>query len=562
MISILDRIKSLFGQNKIRLAVIGATSSGKTYLLTDLVTALDNMGYRPEEDEDDDTTHTPITHFIPNVNNLEGVDKTPVYACRPENQYSSAMTNHELGRTFTLDFLDVPGEVITKDSIMEYQAIAKALRNCGSKIFEVTTWRQKGGKGIRRTVKYMKAHHTVDSQDVNDGIVIEGGNMESANSLFGATPSRTQDYVKSAIYIDRLSGGYDKLTKKTRLVSGRYLFDHFYDFVTDTVMEAIVDAWEVIDVDKYPSGSLSVGQTEFGIHSTDSSRDRFDKVYKNHFYFHYYTYQASDVVICDKMAVPSTVGRGDSTDRFNPMMEALKTLAFTKRGRKKHWYLAFRGVDSIIRQTNLQSLFAATDHNSTYSYLMALLSRKTSDAGQVVAGPFGGSQGSTYTFADADTMWDHLSGLEASEQIKDTALEHFTNFDEHQGEYFHDDFEYTIISATSDNDATKLREHIHNRKGIFMSLTSTSKLANDNNARLLQLPPHVYFTASPIAKHFNIFGHKEGNDAKFAGPVGDPSQRLCFGTYQLACDILLSQGKALPFEATEYGSILDYLYGG
>lgn len=569
MLSINDTFSSIIGKNKIRLAVIGATSSGKTYLLTDLVSSLYRMGYYPK-DNNQASPHSSITTFIPNVNEQDGIEKTPVYACRPENQYSSTMSNEQLGRSFDLDFLDVPGEVITKDSIMEFQAIAKALRNCGSKLYMVSTWRQRGGKGIKYTVKCITASHTIDSDDEqyqkhNAGIQLDGGNeITTTESLFGTTSrgiSRTKEYTSSALYIDGLSRSYEKLVKKDKLISGKELFNNFYQYVTDTVMEAIVDSWEDLEIDKYLVGKLSAADSSFGLSPTDSNKDRFDKVYKNHFYFHYYTMAASDVVICDKMAVPAYVAEGRTTDKFNAMIQSLKTLAYMNEASKKHWYMAFRGVDSIIKQNYLQSFYENTDLNTTYSYFMMMLSRKISNSENVIKGPFGGGPKKNFSFADAYEMWEHLSGLEISEQVSNVAFDHYNDFETNEGEYFRDDNEFVVLSETSDDIHSQLREHILNRRSAFMGLIKVTTLPDEDNARMLQIPPHIYFTASPIDTHFNIYDHEENNGTKFRGPVSDPGQRICFGTYQLVCDILLAHGKSLPYEATEYGSILDYLFG-
>ena len=112
-----DNLKKIFCSDKeVKLAVIGPTSSGKTYFLTDFVTALKRLGYEEVNHFDSDIFHYPISSFIADVQNAKsGVEKTPIFICRNTNQYSSLYVNRDNRKhKVMIDFVDVPGEVVTK----------------------------------------------------------------------------------------------------------------------------------------------------------------------------------------------------------------------------------------------------------------------------------------------------------------------------------------------------------------------------------------------------------------------------------------------------------------
>ena len=75
------------------------------------------------------------------------------------------------------------------------------------------------------------------------------------------------------------------------------------------------------------------------------------------------------------------------------------------------------------------------------------------------------------------------------------------------------------------------------------------------------MPPHIYLTATPIDYQFNINGHDPEDNTRFAGESQDPENRICFGTLQLASDILLKENMDLTDEYADTGMLLNYFYG-
>ena len=73
---------------RIRIAVIGARSSGKSYLLYDMIHAFELLGYHPEELPLSYPHSSFGAYFYDTFNNATGgMRGTERYACRPESHY-------------------------------------------------------------------------------------------------------------------------------------------------------------------------------------------------------------------------------------------------------------------------------------------------------------------------------------------------------------------------------------------------------------------------------------------------------------------------------------------
>ena len=106
----------------IRIAVIGARASGKSYLLHDLIHAFRSMGYVPEE-LPLSYPHSSFGAFFYDAFNVEtgGMRGTESYACRPENHYGALLSlpsrwGLRLSPSLDIDFLNIPGEVFDPNS--------------------------------------------------------------------------------------------------------------------------------------------------------------------------------------------------------------------------------------------------------------------------------------------------------------------------------------------------------------------------------------------------------------------------------------------------------------
>ena len=599
----------------IRLAVIGLTSSGKTYLLEDLVASLQKFGYKCSISKSMPLYRPSAATFLNQVADYnDGIWQTEVYACRPTNQYLTVYNKD--GQKFLLEFVDVPGDVVTRDSITEFQAILSALSESTEPMFRETIW-TRGKKHIIKTVEFVGYGSQQPSLEENktddDDIKLRGGDSDDQSPL---TPNqgagsgvltqgfRTLSYeTDNDAIINELTRQRYKPVSNTKsrlkslirfskknqeddtLISGQYLLGHLQDYVTDTVINAIIAAWDALGIDQCLSTSgLRLTETYNGkLNTTDSNKARFEKVYKNHFYFHYYTFYATDVVICDKCAVPfdhlnydkdgkpkqtilSANERYEALDKMTTnnwyMMNALSSLLGHPSASKKHIYLAFRGVDSFMVENCFKILKQrGCPANMLYSLFVLHLfaSFKSNDADEYneydVDGfadaitPF--AEGSDFLDAIHSTCGDVGPAAHLSEKLLDEYVLglHSKFINDHPSTYF----------LTSN---FGLSEHILDRIERFKSLPGACPVPTDDTSFAgkldFLLPPHVYFTSSAIDNDFNICGHSPDSVRRFTGKARHEGNRLCFGTRNLLADILLAHG--IDNTGETIGRLLSYCY--
>lgn len=541
-----DNLKKFINSdNSIRLAVIGATSSGKTYLLTDFVMALRHLGYQPVNDVDEVSYHRPVSSFINDITNPEsGLAKTPIYVCRNYNQYSSVFQNTENKTSIRIDFVDVPGEVVTKESLHEFQAIMQAMLRNKAKFFTVKRWQQEGDNSVVKTIEFQeRTAQPVEEDTVNEGLGSLFGNAQ----LIG---TRTKEYMNTDERLQMLQKQLYNEIDSTN-ISAKDFFKHFTEFDTDTAIQAICDAWEALNIDTF----LDEGAA--GAAGTGSHRSLFENVYKNHFYFHYYTYYATDVVVCDKCSIPATVAASSADIVYEPMMRALMSLTTFKDVPAKNWYLAFKGIDSIMVADYLKNLFESThDLNFVYSFFLLLYQRHFVDQSQqFTSGPFGSVKQDGLAF---DTDQELRRWLTDNEEVSDGIIEvcgqHLTDIDRQVPYYFRQPADYITGSGKD------IRAHIDDRVHLFTELVNDRTDASVISKRFC-LPSCVFLTATPIDNHFNIDGHDATDSTKFDGDSRVPERRLCFGTLQLASAVLFKHRMIMDERYNNTGQLLDFVYG-
>lgn len=569
-------IRAYFGMDKprtqIRLAVIGQTSSGKTYLLTDLCQSLARMGYREENDLE--TCFRFVGDFQNDVTDPEtGVDGTPVYICRQNNHYRTYYRS-DSAEDFSLEFIDIPGEVITSDSIEVFIEIIKALHKCEEKYFKVEKWETETGRRSSYVVKYdpnpidenAEGYYNVDTENTNSNEDKENSlpdidderKQKRTDRLFNeGTGLRDKEYLTTEAVINDLKLKRFR-NKRTYSISGQEILNKFYDFIPDTFVNAIADAWNVLDIDnKY--------------------KNAFVRDYKDQFYFLYYCLSATDIVICDKIAVPQVTNMTKGPeDTFEQMMSALGTFNSLFNAldiddkTEKHWYFVAKGVDSLMKQKNFKSFNKTTspyDEDATYSLYTLLQARSLKE--QIEESPEKDNDETEDIFSsvmkpdmtippfieDYDIFKEMISGawrdIDAVLQICHSKIKNppFTAFLKNSSEYH-------ISTGQSLND------YLSSRTGLFTD--EIVGRCNDTEIfpHLGNIPPHVFFSATPIDRDFNIFGHETNNARKFEDEVASPSDRICFGALQLMKDILLQNELKLSPQSSHYGRLLSYFFGG
>ena len=97
----------LKGVKKIKLAVIGTPSSGKSYLLSDLIHSFDDLGYQ-QETLPLSFPYQSFSSFFNEFHKTGFMQGTQPYACRQENHYGAMLSDHH--HQVDIEFLNIPGE--------------------------------------------------------------------------------------------------------------------------------------------------------------------------------------------------------------------------------------------------------------------------------------------------------------------------------------------------------------------------------------------------------------------------------------------------------------------
>lgn len=562
--NLVDKIRGK--DESIRLAVIGLTGCGKTYLLADAVVALGRLGCKAQNAHNLTPKPTSTTF----LNDVE-MARTPIYACRPSNQYETSFTYENKGNSkkFLLEFVDVPGEVVKKDSILCFFSILSALSQHNNKIFLEKTW--KNGNRHWKTVELIgseksgsprKSAVSDKANQETDGIDL-GGEEDQQQSMsdkkssrsFIIDGSRTQAYEtdNESVFQGLIDQQFTII--KEEKISGQTLLEHFEEYLTDTAINAIIDAWNLLGI-----------QTRHGI-----GLNQFKSGYKDHFYFHYYTYFATDIVVCDRCAVGSkdtATIKSEKEEQFSGMIGALAELLEYEQLPKKNLYLAFKGVDAFIEGKSFHKLstlkMGVLPANTLYSLFVLHLFASIDASNQ-------GEEPNEYDDVTPTSVSPFTTDIDFWQMIHSKAP--FTDndkwmslskklFDEYQnGKHF----KYIKSSGFKMTSGYELKPHLFFRIEQFLRLPLAVKVSDDPRSvgrRVLfnKLPSHVYFTATPIDQEFNISENEDDPKShKFKGGItaNDPFRRLCFGTHNLVVDILKAHKIGISDPA---GALLNYCY--
>ena len=103
-----------------------------------------------------------------------GIDKTLIHACRQEDIYCSRFIDN-LGNRMTIQFTDIPGEVMTPESMSMFRAVMKALMACRNRLFLATDW---DNPKTHKTVRIIELVHSETSNMAVSGL---GGKLSFSN---------------------------------------------------------------------------------------------------------------------------------------------------------------------------------------------------------------------------------------------------------------------------------------------------------------------------------------------------------------------------------------------
>lgn len=521
----------------VRIAVTGITSSGKTYLLKDFLRSLHLMGAKI-------TPHdNPLyADFSDLADVTDNIRETKIYVARARNIYAATVELSGVTRRFMV--VDTPGECFEPWRLRLFKAIFRALMDCKERIFNIKQWAIPGSKQVVKMV-FLNA---ADSDNV---------------SSIGAEEYDEQNYSKRRFtqYFDNLNeiqhlkrSGYEPQSK-TEAINGESLLKRFLELNIDSALNAILDAWTRLHIDDY----LASGQQGDSQGDVKLNRDTFKSDMAT-FFFLYYSVTATDVVVCDLVAKPKTLSVDilpvpDANSQFRRMVDVLASLGSEHDGDKR-WYLAFKGIDSVMCQNPWREVWQTCNGNCHYAYSLLVMA-------------LGERLGKHLPIDNIDDFDAYLSDEVAAphEQVKShgdvtTTSDRYEEWcDGDLGKYFDTD-RGVVISGRMVNgtlQSNPLKDHLRFRLDVFTKLTGFKSDAEAHALDVWGLQPHVYFCAHPIDDEFFIRGLKPGDRlARDFEDLFDPDKRIAFGTLQLTSDLLnrykLSAGSRV-------GIILNYLYG-
>ena len=519
-------------EKHIRLAVVGTTSSGKSFLLMDIIQSLRDLGFPAYDSKNDDSYYKDIADYKPDEGG--GYGGTPFYACRQDNLYVG-----EMGRDkgFVLDFLNIPGETFSKHKgqisrVDAYNNLRGALQKNSKKIFSVITYVEKDTDDIKLIVEPRK-----------------NGPISSGTAKASTVPidddSRKTTYLSWEDIIARELKDYEPVKGLTKHINGKTLLKHFFEYQTDSVIRSIEDLIN--------SGDIQ----DVGFNGT-----AFVNNYDKAFVFLHYCTNATDIVLCDRiMPIEDSVEEITFGELSNGISQFID-----RNNKTTQVYLAFRYADYMLYEkekayinlndTILKRVDREKKRNAIYSIFHSSMLHHIYDGLQ-----------EKITDYEYFVGLDHINGFKKEELLSqhDKPIEDFVN--EIANEYV----DFNGCNKDFEVDAADLADYITSRFGglgnaqAFRGLLQMTGVDAQND----EIVPHVYFTCTPITSNYKIYHNYKDENGKMAPDFkrvdedGDElyfreqSSQACFGSFQLCMDILNHH----ELKQFKQGSLLRHLQG-
>lgn len=452
---------------QLSIAVIGAPSCGKSYLLFDLIHAFHVLGYRPDQLDLDYQYSSFGTFFYDTFNaDTGGMKGTVKYAFRPESHYGAHLKSHT-GRSLWVDFLNIPGEAFQDLEVIEnYFALKDKIERNERGLFWLTKFRAPSGHVIKLVLP---------SKEFS---------LSDRSAAFVGAQDRHVKYMSweniNALLRD---GDYEEIDQR-RNVSGKYVFSHLAEILTDSIKLCLQENWRLLDT--YPKLPMDLAYYEEHV---------FD-----HFYSLSYCQNATDLVVCDNLKVHNS--SADLSMEVGKYLDNLKSHA-------PNVYLAFRNADLLLNDKvdNYKRILSAASGQGEILKRNQLYSKFMDELMDALAAEDGG--------------W---VGKEMSDYI-------FQGVGRSNGYAF-----WELLGK---------------------SLARNNKFELITSGPSKPLPPHVYFTATPIDSSFDIYENDPSDVTRFYLDNGiaiksfvretcqDMSRHFCWGSLQLLMDIM-AQNSCLP----------------
>lgn len=480
----------------IRLAIIGSTSSGKTYLLSDVLESLSRLGYKCNSELG--TLHASPHDFRQKLQSEGEVRQTPLVNMRKIKQYQGTFTGKIHNRSFELGFLDIPGELFLPEKMVRFRNLINALSHLDD-CFEYNVYTR-----ADVTSKVLKF---IDPK-------AESTESEGYKKIIEAY--KDTGYKEKSPALGLLKKiGWNKVT-------GKELVKNFFDYDPDSVVEAVAQAIPMIE--KF----AEITKSEF----------LNDDVGSEMLYFFYALY-ATDVVLCDKIVMPSNVADTSIvTNSPSPViqLQQLYNIKDFNPG-KKRFYMAFRGVDALLNDCLCDLKERDMTINQVYALILYLLEYKLTGAN-----------------IHAEDRVSHL-GDEIEMYLSSRDIQDFAD------KYLKEDYRIQPYYNQSCGDTLSFGCDLYRSllQRINMAIHDFSDIRGEQTpSDKIFMASNVFMTSSAVANE--AFDYKvEGNDPinvrKMSGVAQNANTRACFGTLQLVMSLLLRND--VKFETAETIDLIE-----
>lgn len=513
-----------FGREYIRLAVVGTTSSGKSFLLQDILTSLKSMSgiYHPLENGIQEFKD--FGNYSPDE--FGGDGGTPLYSCRQGNHYGSAMRhNDNTNASYDMDFLNIPGEIFAEprtgvSRLKAFTTLKDKLRKT-RKVFTVTLWMSDTGEQ-----KWI-----VEPNNASAPTAADRAAMTSINPKTLVTSFKTWEQIFSELN----EGKFKPVKGSAKRINGAILLKHFFEYDTDSVIRSIQE-W-----------IRSRKITDLGFDADDFQGNAYDRS----FVFFHYCSLATDIVICDRIF---TSEKSEDEMSFEKLIDGIYSfMDDCSESGQLNAYLAFRNVDFIMysKEANYQKLNNQTlrvvppmeRYNVIYSLFAYAMQHYIEPAFVLERKKLADSLGMRDERILASGVADAITPdgvTDDADKLVDALLD------------------VSGGSGFLKEDQPNLRAHIMSRlggnegQGFRMILTKTKTkrktIRREKGDPMGMIVPHVYFSSTPITCEYDIYQNytKDGRPAPdFKKTINGKdyyfhkcSSKVCFGSYQLTMDIL------------------------
>ena len=500
----------VINRKRIDLAVVGTASSGKSFLLNDILSSLRNMGGTFSSLRSDSFLYKTIVNYSPDESGGHG--QTPIYACRSSNFYGTYVNHAQDGRKYDFVFMNIPGEIFMMPNqgkasrLRAYISMEDALSKM-KKNFYVSTWVDAANE-IRYIVEPVSGSSITDD--------IRHSHVTTDHQIL-----KTRYMEWSEIFGDLNNCGFHECKGSKRKISGTTLLKKFFEYDTDSVMMTFQDM-------------IKNGLIKCDFDKEDFKANDYDKCFT---FFHYCS-RASDIVLCDRLFTMKETATNEMP--FGEITKGISSF-LNNLGHDRHVnvYLSFRNVDYLMysREKNYQKLnkdiLGRMDkeqrRNIIYSLFHYILQHhinknvtvKGDDFYSLIGLPKEGLPENDIITENVDRLTENLVDLSGNQGVV----------------YEAPDLENHIT--------TRLGDEAHAFNGLLRSSDNTTEAEEE---LFKQITPHIYFTCTPITQDYAIFQNYQEGDliaTDFCKEVNGKTlfftrqnSHACFGSYQLCMDIL------------------------